>query len=106
MARQVFGRMCSIIFSCISVEIVYSNFTFCGACTLSFLMQHTISAKRAHPRLSIPSGGNFLFAAVKSIDVHIAIIGNFVLKAKNSTVMIKCFGKTNGLFAGCHLVTV
>ena len=37
-------------FSCFYIEIVYSNFTFCGAYTPSFLARHTISAKRAHPR--------------------------------------------------------
>ena len=31
------------------IEIAYSNFTFCGAYTLSFLVRHPISAKRAHP---------------------------------------------------------
>ena len=36
-------------FSCLSIEIAYSHFTFCGACTLIFLAHHTISAKRAHP---------------------------------------------------------
>ena len=36
-------------FSCLYIEIVYLNFTFCGAYTLSFLAGHTISAKRAHP---------------------------------------------------------
>ena len=35
-------------FSCLSFEIAYSNFTFCGAYMLSFLEHHTISAKRAH----------------------------------------------------------
>ena len=32
--------------------------------------------------MSSPTGGNLLFAAVKSVDVNIAIIGNFVLNAK------------------------
>ena len=35
-------------FSCFYIEIAYSNFNFCGACTLSFLVYHTISAKRPH----------------------------------------------------------
>ena len=42
-------------FSYLSIEIVYSNFTFCGAYTLSFLEPHTISAKRAQPRMSLKS---------------------------------------------------
>ena len=33
--RQVFGRMCWIVFSCFYIEIAYSNFTFCGAFTRS-----------------------------------------------------------------------
>ena len=35
-------------FSCFNIEIAYSNFTFRGAYTLSFIACHTISAKRAH----------------------------------------------------------
>ena len=35
-------------FSCFHIEIAYSNFTFCGAYTLSFLARHTVSEKRAH----------------------------------------------------------
>ena len=35
-------------FSCFYI-IAYSNFTFCGAYTLTFLEHHTISAKRAYP---------------------------------------------------------
>ena len=38
-------------FSCFHIEIAYSNFTFCGAYTLSFLARHTVSEKRAHPSL-------------------------------------------------------
>ena len=34
--------------SCFYIEIAYSNFTVCGAFTLSFLARHTILAKRAH----------------------------------------------------------
>ena len=33
-------------FSCFHIEIAYSNFTFCGAYTLSFLAHHTVSEKR------------------------------------------------------------
>ena len=40
-------------FSCIYIEIAYSNLTFCGAYTLSFLVHHTISAKQAHPRFVV-----------------------------------------------------
>ena len=36
-------------FICFYIEIIYSNFTSCGAYLLSFLTYHTISAKRAHP---------------------------------------------------------
>ena len=35
------------IFSCFYIEIICSNFTFCGAYTLSFLACHTISAKKS-----------------------------------------------------------
>ena len=28
-------------FSCLSIEMAYLNFTFCGAYTLSFLVRHT-----------------------------------------------------------------
>ena len=45
------------------------------------------------------SEGNFFFPAIKSFDANIAISGNFAFNAKNSTVMIKQFGKTNELFA-------
>ena len=37
-------------FSCFHIQIAYSNFTFCGVYTFSFLARYTISAKRAHPR--------------------------------------------------------
>ena len=33
----------------------------------------------------LPTRGNFFFALVKTIDTNIAIIGNFVLVAKNSS---------------------
>ena len=52
-ARQVFGRMGSIVFSCLSIENAYSNFTYCGAYMLSFLACYIISAKRAHPSVLI-----------------------------------------------------
>ena len=37
-------------FSSFYIEIAHSNFTFYGAYVLNFLVRHTISAKRAHPR--------------------------------------------------------
>ena len=46
-------------------------------------------------RLS-PTGGNF-FAAVKSFDTNIAISGNFVLNAKNSTKFISVVKKIRDL---------
>ena len=38
-------------FSCLYIEIACSNLTFCATCMLSFLALHTISVKRAHPRV-------------------------------------------------------
>ena len=37
-------------FSGFYIEIVYSNFTFCGTYTLSFLACQAVSVKQAHPR--------------------------------------------------------
>ena len=39
---------------------------------------------------SSPIGGNFFFAAVKSFDANIAIIGIFVLNAKNRNSSQPC----------------
>ena len=36
-------------YSCLYIEISYSNLTFCGAYTFSFVAGHTTSTKRAHP---------------------------------------------------------
>ena len=44
-ADNVFGN-----FSCFYTEIAYSNFTFCGAYTLSFLALHTILDKASTPQ--------------------------------------------------------
>ena len=48
-AFQVFWENVLYTFSFFYTEIAYSNFTFCGAYTSSFLAHHTISAKREHP---------------------------------------------------------
>ena len=29
--RQILWSLCSVFFSCFTIEIAYSNFTFCGA---------------------------------------------------------------------------
>ena len=47
--HQVLGESVYNSFSCFYTEIAYSDFTFCGAYRLSFLVFHTISTKRAHP---------------------------------------------------------
>ena len=39
-------------FLCFYTEIAYSNFTFCGAYTLSFQACHTIPAKRAQSSIN------------------------------------------------------
>ena len=39
-------------FSLFYIEITYSNFTFCGAYTLSFLAHDTILGKRVHPMIA------------------------------------------------------
>ena len=52
-------------FSCFYIEIAYSNFTFCGSYTLSFLGHHIISVKRAHPMFM-----NFL-----SLSIFSSLIG-------------------------------
>ena len=40
-ACQGFGRICFLVFSCFYIEIAYSNFTYCGPYTLSFLAHPT-----------------------------------------------------------------
>ena len=47
-------------FSYFNIETVYSNFTFCGSCTLSFLALHRISVKLAHPWYETAQHSNVL----------------------------------------------
>ena len=37
-------------FFCLYIEIAYSNFAFCGAYAIIFLVRYTILTKRAHPQ--------------------------------------------------------
>ena len=88
-------------FSCFNIEIVYSNFSFCGAWTPRVHMKNVqISAKRAHPWNTILCGIlNLIDQFIESVSKMFfpSFIASVQVASRDSFVMLDELG--NGIWA-------